>query len=316
MEYRKLGSSNLSVSCLALGTWAFGGDKWWGTQKDQDSLSTLYKAIELGVNFIDTAPVYGRGRSEEIIGKALKKKNLRDKVLLATKVGLPWEGRNIRHDLSKKSIFKEFEDSLKRLKVEVIDLYQVHWPDLETPIQETAEAMRTLYEKGRIKAIGVSNYSVEEMKEFMKHSPLHCLQPPYNMFRREIESQILPSCLQNNIGVIVYTPLHSGVLTGKFFFGEKIPSDKIRSINPDLKEEKIQITREILSKLKDIASGYGKTLTELALNWVISKKGITSAIAGARKASQIEQNAGAVGWNISEEDQEKIEELLNEKGKN
>jgi aryl-alcohol dehydrogenase-like predicted oxidoreductase len=313
MEYRKLGKSDLNPSCLALGTWAFGGGSWWGRQKNQDSVETLYRALELGINFIDTAPVYGRGLSEEIIGKALKRKNLREKVIIATKVGLVWKGRNIFSDLSRKSILKEFEDSLRRLKIEWIDLYQVHWPDPLTPIQETAETMCDLYQKGKIKAIGVSNFSVEQMEEFMKYSPLHCLQPPYNMFKREIEAEILPFCQEQAMGVIVYSPLHSGILTGKFFFGEKIPSDKARSTNPDLKKEYFQINKEFMIKLKEIASAYGKTLSQLALNWVISKPGITSAIVGARKASQIEENVGAVDWKLSKEDLEKIERLLEER---
>lgn len=316
MEYRKLGNTDIKVATLALGTWAFGGDRWWGRQDDLASQKTIYRTIELGINFIDTAPIYGNGHSETVVGEALKKERLRDKVILATKAGLRWEkpkSETSFHSLKRESILKEVEDSLKRLQTEVIDLYQAHFPDPDTPIQETAETLHRLYQTGRIRAIGVSNFSVGQMREFMKFSPLHSLQPPYNMFRREIESEILPFCIENNIAVIAYSPLNNAVLTGKFFFGEKIPQDKVRSINYDLKEENFEVNKEIIISLKEIAAKYKKSLTHLALNWIIAQKGLTCAIVGARSPAQIEENIGALGWEISQEDNTLIESILQER---
>lgn len=315
MEQRKLGEPGLKITCLGLGTWAFGGDVWWGHQEDKNSIETLYRAIDLGINFIDTAPVYGKGRSEKVIGRALREKGLRDKVILATKVGLSWKGPLILHNLKKKRILEEIDASLKHLQTDVIDLYQVHWPDPDTTVKETAETIRGLYEKGKIRAIGVSNHSVGQMKEFMKYCPLHSLQPPYNMFRREIEKDIIPFCIEHNIGIIAYAPLDSGILTGKFFSegGEKIPKDRIRSINPDIKGRNFEINKEFIIKLKDVASKYEKTMSQLALNWVITRPGITCAIAGSRKISQIEENIGGADWQLSPEDSDLIQNLLKER---
>jgi len=309
-EYAYLGSSNLKVSKLSLGTWAFGSDEWWGAQDDELSRETIYRAIDLGINLIDTAPVYGKGHSETIVGESLKRKGLRDKVILATKVGLRWKGKLIYSNLKRESIWEEFEDSLKRLNTDYIDLYQVHWPDPFTPISETASSLCELYQKGKIKAIGVSNYSVSQMTEFLKYCPLHSLQPLYNMFRREAERDILPFCIRNNIGIIAYSPLNNGILTGKFFLGEKIPEDTVRRGNPDLKGRNFKINKEIILELNRIAFQYQKSLSQLALNWVIKKPGITSAIVGARNKEQVEENSGCIGWSIPEDDSLKIEEIL------
>lgn len=316
MEYRKLGNSDIKVTPLALGTWAFGSDRWWGKQCNLDSQKTIYRALELGINFIDTAPIYGNGHSETVVGQALKKKKLREGVVLATKAGLRWEhpeSESSFHNLKRESILEEIDASLSRLKTDVIDLYQVHFPDPDTSIEETAETLYKLYQQGKIKAVGVSNFSVNQMQEFMQFCPLHCLQPPYNMFRREVEEEILPFCIKNNIAVLAYSPLNNGILTGKFFFGEKIPQDKVRSINYDLREENFAINKEIILKLKDVASKYKKSLTHLALNWVIAQKGITCAIVGARTPRQIEENIGVLGWKIDKKNSELIESLLKER---
>jgi len=316
MERRKLGKSGIEVTTLALGTWAFGGDKWWGKQDDLSSQKTLCRAIQLGINLIDTAPVYGNGRSETIVGQTLKEENLREKVVLATKVGLRWKRPDSEDSfecLKRESILEEIEDSLRRLNTDVIDLYQVHYPDADTPIAETAQTLYKIYQKGRIKAVGVSNYDVPQMQEFMKHCPLHSLQPKYNMFRREIESETLPFCRKNNIAVIVYSSLNSGVLTGKFFFGSKVPHDRVRDVNYDLKEANFGINKETLLKLRELASKYKRGLAPFALNWITAQEGITSSIVGARRPAQIEENAGAAGWKISRKDLESIEAILKER---
>jgi len=314
MEYRRISKVNIEISVLGLGTWAFGGDAWWGPQKDVDSLSVLEKAINEGINLIDTAPVYGKGHSEELIGKFLKKKRLRDKVIIATKLGLSWKNGRIYRDLSRKRMLEEIDESRRRLQTDYIDIYQVHWPDPNTPIAETATVMYEFYKKGLIRAIGVSNYSVEQMQEFMKYSPLHTLQPPYNMFKRDIEKDIIPFCIKNKISIISYIPLHSGILTGKFFFKNiKIPSDLCRKNHPDLKEPLFSVNKEILEKLNNLALKYNKTLTQLVLNWTYKREGITSILVGARNLDQLTENLGAVGWSLEPSDYKEIEKILQER---
>jgi aryl-alcohol dehydrogenase-like predicted oxidoreductase len=313
MQYRQINDLNLSV--LSLGTWAFGGDKWWGKQEDKDSCQVLDAAIKKGITTIDTAPVYGRGRSERIIGSFIKKNNLREKIILATKVGLSWDGPKISHNLKKQRMLEEFDESRKRLQTDYFDIYQVHWPDPDTPIAQTAAVMSELYERGVIKVVGVSNYSVAQMQEFMKHSPLHVLQPQYSMFERGIEHDIVGFCIENNIGIITYAPLYSGILTGKFFFDNvKVPDDTNRQMKSlEFKEPRLTINKKTLSQLKDIAANYKKTLAELVINWNFNQKGITSAIVGIRRLSQLEDNLGSVGFTISREDMQKINQILNER---
>ena len=315
MQYRSLGTSGLSVSVICLGTWAFGNDSWWGYQNDKDSLAVLDESLKRGINFIDTAPVYGRGHSENVISTFFKKTKARDKLIIATKLGLRWKGRNILHDLSKARMLEELDDSRLRLGTDYFDLYQVHWPDPDTPIRVTAEVMYDFYKKGIIKAVGVSNYSVEQMKEFKKYCPLHSCQPFYNMFRRDIEADIVPFCIDNSIGIITYAPLHSGLLTGKFFIdGKKVPDDINRKTKKkDLEEPAFSINKDTLSKLKKIADKYRKTLTQLVLNWNYNQKGITSSIAGTRRLTQLIDNCGAAGWQVQEEDMEEINNILEER---
>jgi aryl-alcohol dehydrogenase-like predicted oxidoreductase len=315
MEHRRLGTSELEVSVICLGTWAFGNDNWWGYQSDKDSLEVLEQALNGGINFIDTAPVYGRGHSEKVIGSFNKKRKLRDKMILATKLGLRWEGRKILHDLSRNRMLAELDESRKRLNTDYFDLYQVHWPDPDIPIRATAELMYDFYKKGIIKAVGVSNYSVEQMKEFMRYCPIHSLQPFYNMFVRDIEQGIIPYCIEKSIGIITYAPLHSGLLTGKFFLdGVKVPNDINRMTKKkDLEEPHFSINKEALLELKRIADKYVKTLAQLAINWNYNQKGITSCIVGTRKFSQLEDNCGGAGWKLSGTDKEKIEHVLGER---
>ncbi|MFH1504177.1 MAG: aldo/keto reductase [Candidatus Omnitrophota bacterium] len=317
MEYKIISNTDLKVSVITLGTWAFGGDVWWGAQQDKDSMEALDAAIEKGITTIDTAPVYGRGRSERVIGVFIKKRKLREKVVLATKLGLSWEGPKILHNLSKKRMLDELDESRQRLQTDYFDIYQVHWPDPNTSIGETAEVMCSLYEKGIIKAVGVSNYSAARMKEFMKYSPLHSLQPPYNMFKRSIEKDIVPFCLENNISILSYIPLQSGILTGKFFFDDvEVPDDLCRRNHKDLKQPYFSVNKQALTKIKEIADKYKKTLTQLVLNWTYSQQGITSIITGARNLKQLEENIDAVGWKINSEDNMEIESILREREHN
>ncbi len=313
MEYRKLGSSSLEVSVISLGTWAFGSDKWWGQQSDKNSAATVERALELGINFIDTARVYGFGHSEEVVGKAIKGK--REKLILATKTGLSWDSKGyIYNDLSPQKILQEFQQSTKALKTDYIDLYQIHWPDEKVSIKKSALILKKLFEKGQIKAVGVSNYSVKQMQEFMQYCPLHSLQPPFNLFRREIKKDILPFCCKHNIGIVIYSPLHSGILTGKFFKGKPIPDDLVRGGHLDLRGKNFGINKEImLEKIEPLALKYGLSLGQLAISWLISQKGITSAICGARHPEQITENAVACDITLDEEDIKGINEILDER---
>ncbi len=311
MLYRKLSNTGFDVSVICLGTWAFGGDAWWGTQKDNDSVEVLDYSLTHGVNFIDTAPVYGRGRSERIIGSFLRKRKLREKVILATKVGLSWQGSSIYHDLSNKRIMEEIDQSRSRLETDYIDLYQVHWPDKKIPIANTAQTLLKLKDKNIIKSIGVSNYSLVELKEFLKYAPVDCIQPPYNMFNRKIEKELVPFCIENGISIISYVPLASGILSGKFFFGNKsIPDDLCRKNNKDLKEPYFSINKKTLEKLKSLADSYQKDLSQLAINWNFNQPGITSAIVGSRNVAQISSNLEALGWNIKVNELSLIDKIL------
>jgi len=309
MEYRKFRNLPMEVSVLGLGTWAFGGDLWWGKQDDGVSRAVMERAFEEGINFIDTAPFYGRGHSEEVVGKFIKG-HAREEIILATKLGLDWTVKGFLN-LKREKMLREIEESLKRLQVDYIDLYQIHWPDPAVPAKESARTMKEFYDGGLIKAVGVSNYSLSQTEEFMRYCPLHCLQPPYNMFQREIEKEILPFCVKNDISVITYSPLHGGVLTGKFFFdGAAVPKDMRRKNIEDLKEPLFSANKKILAEIKEIAAKYNKPLSRFVLRWSLQREGVTSVLTGARTVKQIEENAGASGWSVSEEDVKRVEGLL------
>lgn len=314
MEYSRIGQLDLPLSKIALGCWAFGGDIWWGPQEDHDSLDVLDAALNRGITLIDTAPVYGRGRSETVIGDFLRKRKLREKVILATKLGLTWEGPRILHDLKEKQMRQELDESRRRLCTDYFDIYQVHWPDPDVPVGKSAGVMHEFYQQGIIKAIGVSNYSVAQMEEFLTYAPLHALQPPYNMFRREIEAEIVPFCVKHNIAILGYIPLHSGILTGKFFFDNVgIPDDLCRRRHKDLHPPLFSINREILSRLNIIAEKYHKSLTQLVINWTAHQPQITSVLVGARSRTQLDENTEGVGWELSAEDIARIEQILTER---
>lgn len=315
MDCRKIEGLTQNISPLSLGTWAFGGGSWWGSQNDSDSIAVLDKTIASGVRLIDTAPIYGKGRSERVIGAFVRKRKLREKVALATKVGLSWQGSKISHNLKKKRILAEVDESRKRLETDYFDLYQVHWPDPDTPIGETAEVIYELYQRKIINSIGLSNYSVAQMREFMNYSPLHCFQPEYSMFNRAAEREVIPFCLKNNIAVITYAPLYSGLLTGKFFFDNvPVPDDINRRMKQrELEEPRFSINKDAVSQLNTIAFDYEKTLAQLVINWSFSHKGVTSAIVGMRNLKQAEDNLASLGWSISETDMQRINGILKER---
>ena len=295
MEKRKLGYTDMEFTVIGLGTWAIGGGGWifgWGPQDDRDSIDTIRESIDLGINWVDTAAVYGLGHSEEIVGKAVK--GLRDKVFIATKCGRKWRGSDqIYGDLSAKSIRREMEDSLKRLNMDYVDLYQIHWPDPDDQIEEAWEEMAKLKEEGKTRYIGVSNFSVEQMKRIQKIHPIASLQPKYNILNPDIEKDILPFCGENNIGVVVYSPIASGFLTGKYT-REKIsslPENDWRTFrNLDFQEPKLTRNLKVVEIMKDIGKKYDITPSQIAIAWVLRRSEVTSAIVGARRPGQMREN--------------------------
>ncbi len=314
MKTRKLGWTELKLSTIGLGTWAIGGGKWkfsWGPQDDRESVSAIQRALELGINWIDTAAVYGLGHSEEIVGKAIK--GLRRKPIIATKCSRVWDTNgNIFSRLRKESIRSEIEASLKRLKTEVIDLYQIHWPEPDEDIEEAWGTMGDLMKEGKICYAGVSNFSLEQLRRIQAMHPVASLQPPYSMLERNIEKEVLEYCSANNIGVIVYSPMQKGLLTGKITRGRvaNLPEDDHRRRDPRFHEPELSANLELVEGLRPIAEKSGRTVAQLALAWVLRRPEVTAAIVGARRPVQIEETVVAGDWEISKKDVAAIEALL------
>ncbi|USB33715.1 aldo/keto reductase [Paenibacillus sp. YPG26] len=311
METRRLGKSDLHTSVIGFGAWA-AGKAGWGDVSDNQIERAIHRAHELGVNFFDTAPVYGFGESEQIVGRTLKP--IRDKVILATKFGLTWDDAgSIRNDVSRENIVREVEDSLRRLQTDYIDLYQVHWPDPSgaTPFEETFDTLNQLAQQGKIRYIGVSNFSVEQLTKAAAISPVVSLQSLYNILQRDVEQGPLPYAAEKGIGFIPYSPLAQGLLTGKFNPGNKPKEDDVRSVlNPLFGEAEYELNLTKVQKLSEIAGRYGKPLGQLAINWLLANPAVSSVIAGAKTAEQVEENAGAAQWKITAEDVEEINQLL------
>ncbi len=316
MRERKLGNSDLNLTTVGLGTWAIGGP-WqfgWGPQDDNEAIAAILKALDLGVNWIDTAPIYGCGHSEELVGKALKQTKIRP--IIATKCSLLWnEKREKIGYLKADSIRRECEDSLKRLGIDAIDLYQMHWPDPQRDIDEGWEEMARLQKQGKVRHIGVCNYNVEQLNRIRKISPVTSLQSPYSMIRRDTEKELLGYCAKHNIGVVAYSPMQRGLLTGKFskkYLATLAPDDH-RLRMPEFTEPQFSVNLEFVEKLKSIAEKNGKTLAQLAIAWVLRRQEVTAAIVGARKPSQLAETAPAADWILTETDIAEIEKLLAER---
>lgn len=317
MKTRKLGYTDVNLTTVGLGTWALGGGSWkfaWGHQDDKESINTILYALEIGVNWIDIAPIYGFGHSEEIVGKAIE--GLKEKPFIATKCGRRWDkDGNIQGVLKRDSIRREVEESLRRLKVDVIDLYQIHWPEPDRDIEETWETIIDFIEEGIIRYGGVSNFSVEQIKRVQEIHPVASLQPPYSMLKRDMEKELLPYCKENNIGVIVYSPMQKGLLTGSFSRErvQNLPKDNHRKRDLDFLEPDLTANLELVNTLIPIAKKNKKTLSQLAIAWTLRIEEVTAAIVGARHPSQIEETALASEWKLSEEDITKIDGLLKER---
>ncbi|WP_440998451.1 aldo/keto reductase [Fodinibius sp. SL11] len=310
MEFTQVSNLNFNISRVTLGTWAIGG--WmWGGSDDRLAVDTVIEALEKGVTTIDTAPVYGFGKSEELVGQAVQEFGNRDQIQIATKFGLQWDDDgNIQRNSTRERILKEIDDSLQRLQTDYVDIYQVHWPDLDTDFAETAETLQELLDEGKIRAIGVSNFSPEQMDEFQQTAPIHVCQPPYNLFERGIETDIIPYCKENDITLLTYGALCRGLLSGKMSkdrtFNE---GDMRRNVDPKFQGKTFESHLEAVEKLKEYAdSNFNKEVIHLAVRWILDK-GIDSAIWGARKPEQVTFEK-VFGWKLTDQQIKKVEQIV------
>ena len=314
MEYTTLGESGIEVSRIGLGTWAIGGWMWGGTDHEQ-SVDTIRHAVDLGITFIDTAAVYGMGRSEEIVGDALQRHGLRDKVVLATKCGLNWsdDHQQVWREATRDRIMREVDDSLRRLQTDRIDLYQVHWPDPKTPIEETARAMEELLQAGKIRAIGVSNYDSAQMDTFRAVAPLHANQPPYNLFERELGDEVLPYCAEHGIGTVTYGALCRGLLSGRMSADREFEGDDLRQSDPKFQQPRFGQYLAAVSALDAFAQEHaGKDVMALALRWLLDQPGHSVALWGARRPAQLDAVNSIDGWQLDDSARERIDAIIAE----
>jgi len=317
MQTRTLGNSDLKITPVGYGAWAIGGSGWqfgWGSQNDNDSIAAIHKALELGVNWIDTAAVYGLGHSEEVVARALKSwSGARPYVF--TKCALRWDSQgNVQKVLKAESIRNEVEDSLRRLSVDVIDLYQIHWPPDpdSTDLEEGWSTMADLKREGKVRWIGVSNFNVPQLKRAQAIAPVTSLQPPYSLIHREIEEQILPYCLRQDIGAIVYSPMASGLLTGAMTRerAANLPKDDWRKGHPDFSEPNLSRNLALVEILREIAKRHNRSIGEVAIAWTLHHPAVTGAIVGARNAKQAEGVMRAGELRLDKDEVNKIEEFF------
>ncbi len=303
MQKRRLGASDLEITPIGVGAWAMGGVGWqfaWGAQDDDESIAAIHAALDKGINWIDTAAIYGLGHSEEVVARALKGRS--EKPLVFTKCGIVWdERRETRRTIQPESIRKELEQSLRRLKLDVIDLYQVHWPEPDDAIEAAWTMLASLKQQGKIRHIGVSNFNVKQMQRAHAIAPITSLQPPYSIISPEIEKEILPFALENNIGVIVYSPMKSGLLAGAMT-RERVaamPEDDFRKRTPNFKEPLLSRNLELAGLLGAIGRRHGRTAGEVAIAWTLRHPAVTGAIVGMRSAKQVDGVIGAADFRLS-----------------
>ncbi|MHB1959246.1 MAG: aldo/keto reductase [Acidobacteriaceae bacterium] len=316
---RQLGNSDLHITAIGFGAWAIGGGDWqfgWGAQDDNDSVAAIQRALDLGINWIDTAAVYGLGHSEEVVARALEGRQ--QKPYVFTKCSMIWSRKSgetrdqIHRSLKRDSVRKELESSLRRLKMEAVDLYQVHWPDPEDQIEEGWETLAELKQEGKVRYIGVSNFSVAQMERISKIAPITSLQPPYSMLNRGVEQEILPYCQQHNIGVINYSPMVSGLLTGAMTKERvaQLPQDDWRRNNARFQEPQLSRNLKLVELLREIGSARGRSPGEVAIAWTLRQPAITAAIVGARNARQVDGIIGAATFRLQLEEITRIEDFL------
>lgn len=318
MQTREFGSTGMQITPVGLGAWAIGGGDYrfgWGPQDDADSIAAIHRALEMGINWIDTAAVYGLGRSEEVVGKAVKEWHSADRPYIFTKCSRVWNDRGeIRGNLDPRSIRNEAENSLRRLQIETIDLYQMHWPEPEADIEEGWGAMARLKAEGKVRHIGVSNFNVAQMERIQKIAPIETLQPPFSLIMRDIEEEILPYCQQHNIGVIVYSPMQSGLLSGKMTRERvaDLPPDDWRKNAPEFQEPRLSRNLALADLLTDIGYPHNITAGEVAIAWTLGHPAVTAAIAGARNPGQVDEIINAAEFRLSDSEQARIDEFLRE----
>lgn len=312
METRQLGQTDLQITPIGFGAWAIGGGEWvggWGSQDDQESIAAIQRALDLGINWIDTAPAYGLGRSEQVVARALKGRSERPYIF--TKCAIRWrEDRSIYNSLTAESVREEVENSLRRLETDVIDLYQIHWPDPAEEIEEAWTTMAELQREGKVRHIGVSNFNVEQLRRIQAIAPVASLQPPYSLVKPQVEDELLPFCQQQGIGVIVYSPMMSGLLTGKMT-RERIanmPDDDWRRGAPEFQEPQLTRNLQLVEVLRSIGERHGRSPGEVAVAWTLRHPAVTGAIVGARRPSQIEGTIGAADFRLTPEELAEIDQ--------
>lgn len=316
METRRFGSTDFKITPIGFGAWALGGGGWefgWGPQNDDDSIKAIHRALDLGINWIDTAAVYGLGHSEEIVSKALK--GISNRPYVFTKCSLVWnDKREVSSSLNADSIRKECEASLKRLQVDTIDLYQIHWPDPEPEIEEGWSTLAELKKEGKIQFIGVSNFNVEQIKRAEKIAPVNTLQPPYSIIRPDVENQILPYCKEKNIGVIAYSPMASGLLSGTMTRERinSLPEDDWRRRSKHFQEPKLSVNLELVELLRSIGNRNNVTPGVVAIAWTLRNAAVTSAIVGARNPSQVDGIIAASEFRMAHGELKEISAFMEE----
>ena len=308
MRYVRLGRTDLQVSAIAFGTWSFGGD--WGGFDADEAKKTVGRALDLGITFFDTAQAYGFGASERLLADALWSRVARDRVIVATKGGLRKEGDRLQRDATARWLREGVDASLRNLRTDYIDLYQVHWPDPRTPAEETGRALADLVREGKIRHAGVSNYSPRQMTELAQYGPVETDQPPYHMFHRDIEAEVLPYAAQNDIGVLVYGPLAHGLLSGTMTKQTTFAADDWRSSSADFKGEKFARDLALVERLKQYAAAHEITLPQLAIAWAISNPAVDVAIVGARHPAHLDDPAAAADIALSAWEREEIDAIL------
>ena len=319
MQTRQLGNSDMQLTAIGFGAWAIGGGDWqfaWGSQDDNESIGAIQHALDLGINWIDTAAIYGLGHSEEVVGRALQGRP--KKPFVFTKCSMVWSKKlwrkdsTIGHSLKRDSIRGELEASLRRLQMDAVDLYQIHWPDPEQDIEEAWETLAKLKEEGKVRYIGVSNFSVSQMERAAKIAPITSQQPPYSMLNRGAEQELLPYCEQHNIGVINYSPMVSGLLTGAMTPERmaKLPADDWRRNNARFQEPQLSRNLKVAELLREIGKPHGRSPGEVAIAWTLRLPAITAAIVGARSAKQVDGIVGAATFRLQPEEIARIEEFL------
>jgi aryl-alcohol dehydrogenase-like predicted oxidoreductase len=313
MEFATIAGTTLRASCIGLGTWAIGGASWGGTDEGE-AIRTIYAALDKGINLIDTAPIYGFGRAEEIVGKALADSGRREQVIIATKVGLEWNARQqIFRNSSPARIRREVEDSLRRLRTDVIDLCQVHWPDPNTPMEKTAQALSDLQRQGTVRAIGVSNYTIDRMDAFRRAAPLHTVQPPYNLFERQIEDDVLPYCRRHHLTTVTYGALCRGLLSGRMKPDTRFARDDIRRVDPKFQAPRYAQYLKAVDRLENLAQErYDKHVIDLAVRWLLDQPDVGIALWGARRPDQLDAVDGAFGWTIDAQTTRAVDTILTE----